>query len=393
MKKVCLIAPGLLPVPASKGGAIETLLTSLIRENERQRLLDLSVVTTFDDKAQEMAADIQHTRFIEIPADTALQKMIFRIRHAIARRMHGEHDILPSPYYVKVLRALKGRSFDEVILEGGPASAPRLFARRFPSGLWYHMHYVPEWDFDSTGYTKILAVSDFAADAWRRHCRNHEAQIETVHNGIDDKRFSQGFSDQERNEARRELGFSPEDVVVLYCGRIIPVKGVLQLLKAVERIDDPHVKLLIIGSPNFGTEERTEYLDEVERSVQALADRVKFTGFVQNSQLWRYAKLADMQAVPSLWEDAAPTVCMEAMAMGLPLIVTRSGGIQEYTSPECALTVPKDDHVEDGLRQAIIALRDDPRRRRCMSQAGLKRARDFTVASMYAHFVEACERS
>lgn len=55
--------------------------------------------------------------------------------------------------------------------------------------------------------------------------------------------------------------------------------------------------------------------------------------------------------------------------------------------------MPKDDHVEDGLEQAIIALRDDPERCRRMAQAGLDRSRDFTVASMYTHFVEQCERA
>ncbi|WP_245819373.1 glycosyltransferase family 4 protein [Bifidobacterium tissieri] len=368
-------------------------MTSLIRENERQQLLDLNVVTTLDDAARTMVAGIRHTRFIEISADTEFQRSMFKVRHAVARRIYP-NGVLPNLYYAKVLQALRGeQSFDAVILEGGPASAPEQFARRFPDNLWYHMHYVPEWEFNSTGYAKVLAVSDFAANAWREHCRNQQTPVVTVHNGIDIDRFSHDLSQQDRDKARRALGFSPEDVIVLYCGRIIPAKGVLQLLKAVEQIDDPHVKLLVIGSPNFGAKDRTDYLEEVERRVQSLVERVKFTGFVQNSQIWRYAKLADMQVVPSLWEDAAPTVCMEAMAMGLPLIVTRSGGIQEYTSPECALTMSKDDHVEDGLEQAIIALRDDPERCRRMAQAGLDRSRDFTVASMYTHFVEQCERA
>ena len=43
--RICLIAPGLLPVPATQGGAIETLMTSLADENERQQRLDLTVVT------------------------------------------------------------------------------------------------------------------------------------------------------------------------------------------------------------------------------------------------------------------------------------------------------------------------------------------------------------
>ena len=49
--RICLIAPGLLPVPATQGGAIETLMTSLADENERQQRLDLTVVTPADTES------------------------------------------------------------------------------------------------------------------------------------------------------------------------------------------------------------------------------------------------------------------------------------------------------------------------------------------------------
>ena len=49
LKRICLIAPGLLPVPATQGGAIETLMTSIVNQNELYKELDLTVVTTFDD--------------------------------------------------------------------------------------------------------------------------------------------------------------------------------------------------------------------------------------------------------------------------------------------------------------------------------------------------------
>ena len=52
MKRICLIAPGLLPVPATQGGAIETLMTSIVNQNELYKKLDLTVVTTFDDESK-----------------------------------------------------------------------------------------------------------------------------------------------------------------------------------------------------------------------------------------------------------------------------------------------------------------------------------------------------
>ena len=52
LKRICLIAPGLLPVPATQGGAIETLMTSIVNQNELYKELDLTVVTTFDDESK-----------------------------------------------------------------------------------------------------------------------------------------------------------------------------------------------------------------------------------------------------------------------------------------------------------------------------------------------------
>ena len=157
----------------------------------------------------------------------------------------------------------------------------------------------------------------------------------------------------------------------------------LELLKAIQRIDDDHVKLMVVGSPDFAKSSRTPYLNKVQSLVDELGDRVAFTGYVPNDQVYQYSKSADVQVVPSLWEDAAPTVCMEAMAAGLPLLVTRSGGIQEYTTSECAVIVEKDERIIDSLADALRELNGDSRRLESMSHS-----RKFTEESFYREFVE-----
>ncbi|QSG87818.1 glycosyltransferase family 4 protein [Bifidobacterium longum subsp. suillum] len=205
---------------------------------------------------------------------------------------------------------------------------------------------------------------------------------------MDVAKFQREFTEEDRKAVRARLGFASDDFVALYCGRIIEVKGVLELLKAIQRIDDDHVKLMVVGSPDFAKSSRTPYLDKVQSLVDELGDRVAFTGYVPNDQVHQYSKSADVQVVPSLWEDAAPTVCMEAMAAGLPLLVTRSGGIQEYTTPECAITVEKDERIVDSLADALRELNGDSRRLESMSQAALLRSRKFTEESFYREFME-----
>ena len=64
--RVLLIPPSTLPIPAVQGGAVETLLTHLIRENERQGKLDLLCASVEDPEAKAAAVDLKHTRMMYI---------------------------------------------------------------------------------------------------------------------------------------------------------------------------------------------------------------------------------------------------------------------------------------------------------------------------------------
>ena len=54
MKKVCFIIPNFFPIPATKGGAVETLVTNLINVNEKEHLIDFSCVCPYEEKAYEI---------------------------------------------------------------------------------------------------------------------------------------------------------------------------------------------------------------------------------------------------------------------------------------------------------------------------------------------------
>ena len=64
--RVLLIPPPDLPVPAVQGGAVETLLTHLIRENEKQGRLDLLCASVPDEAARRAAEGLQHTKMLYV---------------------------------------------------------------------------------------------------------------------------------------------------------------------------------------------------------------------------------------------------------------------------------------------------------------------------------------
>lgn len=392
MKKICLITPGLLPVPATGGGAIETLMTSLAKENEEFNSVEMTVISPYEEKAYLNSSGYKNTRFIYISKTSIFGKALNKVSCAVHRLMDNTGNYGMSAFYNKALKRLKKldstEHFDAVVFEGGPCDALTPYSRQFGNRLMYHLHYNPDQSFHSTGYSKIIAVSEFVAQSWRKNCLDPLSDVIVVRNGIDLSRFHKDVSVAERKEIRSHLGFDKDDFVLLYCGRIINVKGVWELLKAVQEIDDDRVKLMIVGSPDFVESSRTPYLDKVQRLIDDLGDRVVFTGYVPNEDVYRYSKSADLQVVPSLWEDAAPTVCMESMAAGLPLLVTRSGGIQEYTTPECAITVEKDENIIGRLAHEISHLSKNQPMLFAMSRAALFRAEQFTEEFFYHAFVD-----
>ena len=186
---------------------------------------------------------------------------------------------------------------------------------------------------------------------------------------------------------RASLGFAPEDFVVLFCGRLEPDKGIHKLLEAMENIHDPRIKLLIVGSPFFGRTQQSPFLRKLEQQAETLGDRVRFTGYVPNDSMPEYYRLADLVCVPTLVEEAAGLVAMEAMACGRPVLATRSGGMPEYLDGSQAVLVDRDGNVAGQLSFAIRMLYEHPDLRAQMSTAGAKTAQRYSSARFYDDFV------
>ena len=186
---------------------------------------------------------------------------------------------------------------------------------------------------------------------------------------------------------RASLGFAPEDFVVLFCGRLEPDKGIHKLLEAMENIHDPRIKLLIVGSPFFGRTQQSPFLRKLEQQAETLGDRVRFTGYVPNDSMPEYYRLADLVCVPTLVEEAAGLVAVEAMGCGRPVLATRSGGMPEYLDGSQAVLVDRDGNVAGQLSFAIRMLYEHPDLRAQMSTAGVKTAQRYSSARFYDDFV------
>ncbi|HEY0160126.1 MAG TPA: glycosyltransferase [Thermoanaerobaculia bacterium] len=154
-----------------------------------------------------------------------------------------------------------------------------------------------------------LAKGDLAAE-----------KVTVVHNGIELERFRK---DRAATRARLEREFNiPAGVPILVTVSVLrPAKGIEYLLDAAQRV--PNAVFLILGDGNM----REEWQALAAR--QGIGDRVRWAGY--RTDVHTILAGCDGLVHPSL-DDAFPTVLLEAMAAGLPVVATRVGGIPEIVT-------------------------------------------------------------
>ena len=386
--KVLLIPPPELPVPAVQGGAVETLLTHLIRENERQGRLELLCASIPNPDAAKQAEQFRHTKMLYVARPKGHRRywpMVFIER---CFGVAAPYD----PWYQKVQLslALELPAPDLIVAEGGNltqcSAISRMFGRK---RCLAHLHgqttCTPVMD---DIYGGVLALSEFIREDYLKTSALDRRYAYILHNCVDTEIFRPG---EPSPALREDLGFAPDDFVVLFCGRLEPDKGIHKLLEALGTVENPRIKLLIVGSPFFGRTQQSSFLRKLEQQARGLEGRVQFTGYIPNEALPAYYHLADVVCVPTLVEEAAGLVAVEAMACGRPVLATRSGGMPEYLAGSQAVLVDRGPDIVGQLAWALQMLYEHPNLCREMGAAGAQRAKDFSVAAFYEHFVRIVE--
>lgn len=123
---------------------------------------------------------------------------------------------------------------------------------------------------------------------------------------------------------RLKYGISKSDFVIGFCGRLVKDKGIIELLAGFELICLRHrtksIKLLIIGEP-----EKRDALPQDTLDVLNNNENIIFTGRISYNDIQNYYRLMNVLLLPS-YREGFPTVVLEASAMGVPVIVSRSTG-------------------------------------------------------------------
>jgi D-inositol-3-phosphate glycosyltransferase len=153
-------------------------------------------------------------------------------------------------------------------------------------------------------------------------------RIEVVPPGVDHLVFSPG----DRNAARRRLGVDAPRVL-LFVGRIQPLKGTDLAVRCLAALDDPSVALVVVGGPS-GSDGENEL-----RRVRALAGdlgvgaRIRWVPPQRHERLADYYRAADVCLVPSRAESFG-LVALEAAACGTPVVAADVGGLRSLVDQD-----------------------------------------------------------
>ncbi|RKV65015.1 MAG: glycogen synthase [Actinomyces sp.] len=254
----------------------------------------------------------------------------------------------------------------------------------------------------------IVAVSrGMREDILRCYPRVEPDTVHVIHNGIDLAKWhapegAQGEELQARVLA--EHGIDPSKRTVVFVGRITRQKGLPYFLRAARELPDDVQLVLCAGAPDT-----KEIAAEVDGLVAQLKEKrsgvVLITEMLPQPEVAAILDAADVFITPSVYEPLG-IVNLEAMALGLPVVGTATGGIPDViVDGETGYLVPIDQKTdgtgtpldpeafERAMAERLIKILDDPAMARRMGKAGLERARaHFSWEAIGAKTVELYKR-
>lgn len=189
--------------------------------------------------------------------------------------------------------------------------------------------------------------------------------------------LSQNFktiSDSEITTFKKSLGYTENDFICLYTGRLVKEKGIEKLINTINNLHNyGNIKLLVVGGNLHNKSSFEKHL------YKKSCENVKFVGYIPNSELYKYYAISDLQIIPSLCEEAAGIVALEGRRMGLRQIITNSGGLTEYARND-ALVISKHFDLENQLEFGILKCYDE--KKRCE----IDKIEQFNTKNYYENF-------
>ncbi len=264
----------------------------------------------------------------------------------LARPEFSKSKISTAFFYLRSLFSLPRSGIDLIhghdIHVGAVLQVYKLFSR-VPSILTVHSSIFLEtyekypW-FYRNMFKKQKAIVT-TSDELRKACASvSDTAVYYIHNGVDIEKFRP----QNCVFIQRTLGIPRGSKVILTTRRLDKKNNVIALAEAFSPLAERHdVHLVIVGDG-----EQRKAIEDMKNN------RIHITGFVRNDNIPEYLNSSDIFAMPSLYE-ATSISCLEAMACGLPVVVTNVGGLPDLIDGNGIICEPDAKSLEKALETML----------------------------------------
>ena len=213
---------------------------------------------------------------------------------------------------------------------------------------------------------RVVVCSTYLREQFAPKSASIAGKASVIFNGVNTRLFN----------PREELR---EPKTIFFVGKVIPDKGVLQLVQAYREVlkADPDAKLVIAGATGFGTHEETPYVRQVRELVESIhrhhGGQIEFAGYLHHDrELPGWFQRATVFSCPSLFQEPFGLVNAEAMACATPVVATNRGGVPEVLAETGVLVDPEDTASFSASLSRLLASPDERRR---IGRAGYERCR------------------
>ena len=169
-----------------------------------------------------------------------------------------------------------------------------------------------------------------------------DSKISVIKNG-----FNENFKVQNKITLREELGLSTRQQLIIFLGQLVEVKGFTYLISAVKQLENASrngYEVIVVGTGPLSS------MYEKKVSEMGLSEKIKFYGEKKHNEIQKWLGASDMLCLPSI-REGCPTVVLEALACGKPVVASKVGEVPELVNEKSGILFnPKD---VNGLAESL----------------------------------------